>query len=201
MNIYEKLLTMQVELKAPKNMYNSFGKYKYRNAESILEAVKPLADKYKAVLIAFDTIEDRANGTYITAHARLIDAEKPDDVIEVTASAREADQKKGMDTMQITGCASSYARKYALNGLFCIDDTQDSDSLPPDNVRESKPRRQEQQTEQICGHCKKPIVPHVHKGETYSAQRICENTIKLFNMPLCWECMMKAKRKNEEETK
>ena len=90
MNIHEKLIFMQEELKAPKNLYNSFGNYAYRNAESILEAAKPLEKKYSAALIIYDKIEDKAHGTYITAHARLTDAEKPDDYIEVTASAREA---------------------------------------------------------------------------------------------------------------
>lgn len=185
MNIYEKLIAMQEELKAPKNLYNSFGKYAYRNAESILEAAKPLEKKYGAALIVYDKIEDKAHGTYITAHARLTDAEKPDDYIEVTASAREAEQKKGMDTMQITGCASSYARKYALNGLFCIDDTKDSDALPPE---ENAPKK--------CGRCGKTITDKCVKSGTYSAEQIAQNAIRMHGMPLCWDCYLQANKES-----
>lgn len=183
MNIWEKLLAMQIELKAPKNMYNDFGRYSYRNAESILQAAKPLADKYKVCLLIFDTIEDKAHGTYITAHARLVDTEKPEDVVEVTASAREADQKKGMDTMQITGCASSYARKYALNGLFCINDIDDSDALEPE--QETK---QEAKPKYFCNRCGRAITDRVHGGNTYTADQIYKNAMRVHKTPLCWDC-------------
>ena len=132
MNIYEKLLNIQNELKAPKGQYNSFGKYKYRSCEDILEAVKPLCYKYKATLILSDTIRCIGDRYYIEAKARLIDAEqgieKEDTAVSNTALARESLEKKGMDDSQITGTASSYARKYALNGLFNIDDTKDADT-------------------------------------------------------------------------
>ena len=132
MNIYEKLLNIQNELKAPKGQYNSFGKYKYRSCEDILEAVKPLCVKYKATLILSDTIRCIGDRYYIEAKARLIDAEqgieKEDTAVSNTALARESLEKKGMDDSQITGTASSYARKYALNGLFNIDDTKDADT-------------------------------------------------------------------------
>lgn len=132
MNIYEKLLNIQNELKCNKNQYNSFGKYKYRSCEDILEAVKPLCVKYKATLILSDTIRCIGDRYYIEAKARLIDAEqgieKEDTAVSNTALARESLEKKGMDDSQITGTASSYARKYALNGLFNIDDTKDADT-------------------------------------------------------------------------
>ncbi len=138
MNIYEKLSNIQAELKAPKGQFNKFGGYKYRSCEDILEAVKPLCKKYKVVLILDDTLENIGNRYYIKAIAKLIDIEQPyeewgDDIKSVncicnSAYAREEETKKGMDGSQITGTASSYARKYALNGLFNIDDTKDADT-------------------------------------------------------------------------
>lgn len=127
MNIYEKLLNIQNELKAPKGQYNSFGKYKYRSCEDILEAVKPLCFKHKATLVLFDNIIQSGDRFYIQAIAQLIDIENGEK-IEGKALARESQEKKGMDDSQITGTASSYARKYALNGLFNIDDTKDADT-------------------------------------------------------------------------
>lgn len=125
--VYEKLLNIQSELKAPKGQYNSFGKYKYRSCEDILEAVKPLCKKYKAALILSDELECKGERYYIKASARLIDIED-NSFTANTAYAREEQEKKGMDGSQITGTASSYARKYALNGLFNIDDTKDADT-------------------------------------------------------------------------
>lgn len=127
MNIYEKLLNIQTELKAPKSQYNSFGKYKYRSCEDILEAVKPICAKNKATLILSDSLENIGDRYYIKATATLIDVESGEN-LENTAYAREESEKKGMDGSQITGTASSYARKYALNGLFNIDDTKDADT-------------------------------------------------------------------------
>ena len=132
MNIYEKLSNIQNELKAPKGQYNKFGGYKYRSCEDILEAVKPICKKYGAVLVLSDTLVNIGERYYIQATARLTDIEKPsemeDTCISNTAYAREEESKKGMDGSQITGTASSYARKYALNGLFNIDDTKDADT-------------------------------------------------------------------------
>lgn len=127
MTIYEKLAKIQSTLKAPKGQYNVFGKYKYRNCEDILEAVKPLLAEVKAVVIIGDELELIGNRFYVKATARFIDCES-DAQITNSAYAREEDTKKGMDGSQITGASSSYARKYALNGLFCIDDTKDSDT-------------------------------------------------------------------------
>ena len=127
MTIYEKLAKIQSTLKAPKGQYNAFGKYKYRNCEDILEAVKPLLAEVKAVVIIGDELELIGSRFYVKATARFIDCET-DAQITNTAYAREEDTKKGMDGSQITGASSSYARKYALNGLFAIDDTKDSDT-------------------------------------------------------------------------
>ena len=132
MNIYEKLLNIQNELKAPKNQHNKFGNYDFRSAEDILEAVKPICLKYKALLSVNDEIVTVGDRFYVKATAVLIDVDgtKEDKVaqFEVTAYAREEETKKGMDASQVTGATSSYARKYALNGLFCIDDTKDADT-------------------------------------------------------------------------
>lgn len=127
MKIAEKLMRIQTKIKAPKNLYNSFGKYNYRNAESICEAVKPFLDSEKCALTLMDSIEAIGCCVYIKATATLIDCESGSE-IQVSAYAREAWEKKGMDDSQITGTASSYARKYALNGLFLLDDTKDADT-------------------------------------------------------------------------
>lgn len=121
----KELIAIQSELKAPKGNYNSFGKYKYRSAEDILEAVKPLCHKNGCLLTLSDSVEQVGERFYIKATARITNGT---DTLEVSAYAREEETKKGMDESQITGTASSYARKYALNGLFCIDDTKDADT-------------------------------------------------------------------------
>lgn len=127
MNVYEKLIKVQAELKAPKSKFNSFGKYKYRSLEDILEGVKPLLEKNKASLVITDSIEQVGDRYYLKATATFIDTENGESVSN-SALARESADKKGQDDSQITGTASSYARKYALNGLFLIDDTKDADT-------------------------------------------------------------------------
>lgn len=127
MNIYEKLAKVQQELKAPKSNFNRFGNFYYRSLEDIFEGVKPLLKKHKLSLTMHDVPVQIGDRFYIKATATLIDLEDNDD-ISVTAFAREAQQKKGMDDAQVTGATSSYARKYALNGLFLIDDTKDADT-------------------------------------------------------------------------
>lgn len=127
MNLFEKLSAVQTELKAPKGQYNSFGKYKYRSCEDIVEAVKPLLAKHGAVLTITDDVLMVGERHYVRATTHFIDTETGDE-INTTAYAREEETKKGMDGSQVTGASSSYARKYALNALFAIDDTKDSDS-------------------------------------------------------------------------
>lgn len=164
MNIYEKLLEIQNELKAPKSQYNDYGKYNYRNCEDILEAVKPLCKKNKVVLIITDDIENLSERYYVKATARLVDTEKTDSEVKVTAYAREADIKKGMDSSQITGSTSSYARKYALNGLFNIDDTKDSDTTNNEKSNDN--------TDYICCDCKKAFKAIERGGKTYTAEDV-----------------------------
>ena len=133
--VYQKLNAIQTALKAPKSQYNEFGKYKYRKAEDILESVKPLLAQHGCTITCSDELILVGSRYYIKATVTLTDMESGQ-AVSTTAWAREEEDKKGMDGSQITGASSSYARKYALNGLLCIDDTADSDTT---NVGDSKP--------------------------------------------------------------
>lgn len=135
-----KLMNIQQELKAPKVQYNDFGKYAYRSCEDILEAVKPLLKKEKVVLTISDELQYIGNRYYIKATATLIDTES-EATISNSAYAREEETKKGMDGSQITGASSSYARKYALNGLFGIDDNKDSDTTNIQSKEEKEDKK------------------------------------------------------------
>ena len=125
--IYAALMAVQAELKAPKSQHNSFGKYDYRSAEDIIEAVKPLLKENGLFLTMSDDIVQIGDRYYVKATVSVTDIVTGESV-QTSALAREAAQKKGMDESQVTGTASSYARKYALNGLFAIDDTKDADT-------------------------------------------------------------------------
>lgn len=128
MTIYKKLIKVQQELKAPKNQRNTFGNYNYRSAEDILEALKPVLAAHEATVFISDKVVVKENNwAYIEATATFVDIETGESVSS-NGYAREAETKKGMDPSQITGSASSYARKYALNGLLLIDDTRDADT-------------------------------------------------------------------------
>ena len=124
-NFITKMVKIQSELKAPKNQVNSFGKYKYRSCEDIIEAVKPILAKEGLYMNISDEIVEVGNKNYVKAVATIFDGENQ---ISSSAVARESIDKKGMDDAQQTGATSSYARKYALNGLFGIDDTKDADA-------------------------------------------------------------------------
>lgn len=141
MTIHEKMMKIQTTLKAPKNLYNSFSNYKYRNAEGILEAVKPLLEEQKLAMYITDDVIAVGDRVYVKATVKVQDIETEASV-EATALAREALNKKGMDDSQITGTASSYARKYALNGIFLLDDTKDADT--DENQKERKARADKQ---------------------------------------------------------
>lgn len=138
MTIYKKLEKIQKELNAPKSQFNKFGKYNYRNCEDILKAVKPLLDG--CVIIVTDSIEMVGNRIYVKAMAAITDGEHS---IEASAFAREGENKKGMDDAQLTGSTSSYARKYALNGLLLIDDNKDADSGSNNEASTSTPKLDE----------------------------------------------------------
>lgn len=137
MNVFEKLAAVQSALKAPKSQYNAFGKYNYRNCEDIIEAAKPLLKANGLLLTLTDEIVNISDRFYVKATATVTDF-ADEKSISVTAYAREEQEKKGMDGSQVTGASSSYARKYALNGIFAIDDTKDSDTTNTGDAKEQK---------------------------------------------------------------
>lgn len=138
-NVLQKLLKVQLELKAPKNQYNEFGKFYYRSCEDILEGTKPLCEKYNCLILLTDCIKMVGDRIYVEATATFFDIESEECIMSV-ACAREEDKKDKMDRSQTTGSASSYARKYALNGLLQIDDVKDSDGLEPDKQPKPTPK-------------------------------------------------------------
>lgn len=139
--VNQKLTNIQTQIKAPKNLFNKFGGYYYRNAESICEAVKPYLEKEKCSLKIEDDIVQVGERYYVKASATLTDNEDNSSVT-VSAFARESADKKGQDDSQITGSTSSYARKYALNGLFLLDDTKDEDTEELHKEKEQKTKKQ-----------------------------------------------------------
>lgn len=145
MSIYAKLSVIQLNLIAPKNQYNSFGKYNYRSCEDILEGLKPCLQETKTAVTVNDEIVQIGDRYYVKATATLFDCESGESVSN-TAYAREEESKKGMDASQVTGATSSYARKYALNGLFCIDDVKDADTR--DNRQEEAKKQQNEEKQQ-----------------------------------------------------
>ena len=185
MTIYEKLGAIQQALQAPKSQFNEFGKYKYRSCEDVLAALKPLLAENKCVLLLRDDLESKEGRVYIKATASLFDVEAADNgTISAVAFAREEESKKGMDASQVTGAASSYARKYALNGLFCIDDNKDSDFTNQTPKEERKPDETRSQASDFpfCQDCGARIDERVRK---YSVDK--------FGVALCRDCQ---KRRN-----
>lgn len=207
MKLTEKLVAIQAQLKAPKDKTNNFGGYKYRSCESILEAVKPLLQAQGCILTISDEIVESGNRIYVKAKATLSDGEG-----EYTAFgfAREPESKKGMDEPQVTGTASSYARKYALNGLFAIDDTKDADTdeyaketgrtvkSQPAQARKTAPQTSAMSFN--CAVCGQQIMGETINGHTYSGVSIAEQTAKKFGRCLCWTCAQKQgkEKKNAE---
>lgn len=181
----------QSELKAPKNQYNSFGKYNYRSCEDILEAAKPINKKNGLVLLLTDKPVCIGQRYYIEATARLYDIES-EQFIEATASAREADTKKGMDDSQVTGTASSYARKYALNGLYNIDDTKDADT---DAYKKQTTTNTTAAPEYKCSDCGKPFEAFRDptSGKTYTPAEVFQMAKKrnVDGVARCADCRKK----------
>lgn len=170
---------VQFKLKAPKGQVNSFGHYNYRSCEDILEAVKPLLHEAGLTLILSDDVIAVGNRVYVKATATVTDGT---DSVSNTAFAREAETKKGMDDSQVTGTASSYARKYALNGLFCIDDTKDADT--------DEYQRRTQPQPIMCTHCGNPIKPLAKRdGGTMTPADVARWTQREANMTLCGDCL------------
>ena len=150
----KRLLVIQQYLKAPKDQYNSYGEYKYRSAEGILEAVKPLLEETKTVLTITDDMVQLGERYYVVATATLYDAENNKEIHHCTAMAREQEIKKGMDSAQITGSTSSYARKYALNGLFAINDVDDPNAT--NTHGKSEEPEEPKKDKLVCPVCGKP---------------------------------------------
>ena len=180
MGLAEKLLSIQTELKAPKNKENTFGKYKYRSCEDILEAVKPLLKKHNCLLTISDSIENIGERYYIKATTTIRDSENGE-TISNSALARETADKKGQDDSQITGTASSYARKYALNGLFLIDDTKDADTDEAHIEKEarSKGKKTEQKTDEqlnqeMISNVSPDLIPDPNRTPEYRAKKLRE---------------------------
>ena len=165
MAVQEKLKEIQTMLKAPKNLYNSYGGFSYRNAEGIYEAVKPLLNQLNMTLIINDSVQNVGTKNYIKATAYLTDCETGEQLFSC-ALAREAETKKGMDDSQITGTASSYARKYALNGLFLLDDTKDEDSDECRKYKENKSKAESAEPTQPAAF-KPATAQQIHKINEY----------------------------------
>lgn len=188
MTIYKKLADVQQALKAPKDQRNNFGNYNYRSCEGILEAVKPLLAKNGLALTLTDRIVQAGDRIYVEATATLTATDTSDfaETVSVSALAREEENKKGMDTSQITGAASSYARKYALNGLFCIDDNRDSDATNT-HGKDAKP------SVFTCEACGKPITDYTKRdGTVMTAAEFANNSLKKYGKCLCMDCIKKS---------
>ena len=198
-NFTKRVVKAQSEIKAPKNQFNKFGGYKYRSCEDILEAAKPVCAANGLLLTVCDEIVQIGERYYIKATATLRDTES-NEFISNDAYAREAAEKKGQDDSQITGTASSYARKYALNGLFCIDDTKDADT--DEYAKQTKPdvesaKAKVDAPKLTCEKCNKVILGYKGRGgkEVTPEQHIAA-TKKQFGMQLCLDC---AKAMNKEK--
>ena len=172
LKLIDKLIKIQQELKAPKNQFNSFGNYNYRSCEDILEAVKPLLNETQTILRLTDELVQIGERYYVKATAILTDG--TEEVIN-TAFAREEETKKGMDGSQITGASSSYARKYALNGLFLIDDVKDSDTTNKGN---------EQQEEKKASPKQIDILSKYYTGDNLTKLLNSNNIENLEDMPM-----------------
>lgn len=223
MNIYEQLANVQQELKAPKDQRNNFGNYNYRSCEGILEAVKPLLAKNDLALTLTDEMVEVGGRIYVKATATVFPTHdnggvsmaedkievKPYQSVSVVGFAREEENKKGMDQSQITGAASSYARKYALNGLFCIDDNKDSDATnthgkdaqTPAEANKDPVLERAGDTEYfMCVDCHKPAYPFQKKdGSVMAAADMLKMSMRDFGRPLCKDCYKKALNESKNQ--
>ena len=203
MSIYSKLFEIQQNLKAGKGQYNKFGNFHYRSCEDILEAVKPILAQQKAVLILQDELVYNGQRYYIKATACLLDIETGEEV-KSEAYAREEEAKKGMDSSQVTGASSSYARKYALNGLFCIDDNKDSDTTNTygkENQRQTQKSQQQAQNQAqnkyCCEQCGKEFIGFKTQKMAYSPFQEYAERKKKYGKALCNDCLVQGGYKNE----
>lgn len=204
-SIYAALAAVQSELKAPKGQTNTFGGYKYRSCEDILEAVKPILKENGLAMQLFDEPLMVGDWHYIKATALVTDFTGQQ--VSCSAYAREPEQKTKMDAAQVTGTSSSYARKYALNGLFCIDDTKDPDTNEYQaagqqnaaggkrSQKQPAPKPAQEQPAQEkpfgCSCCGKLLQATSYKGKTFTPAETAASTKKKFGRVLCWTCAMK----------
>lgn len=199
MKIYEVLTKIQTELKAPKSQFNKFGKYSYRSCEDILEAVKPLLEKYNVCLTLEDRIKLVGDRYYVMALASLDSVGDSNEGICVQAYAREAAEKKGMDEAQITGAASSYARKYALAGLFLLDDNKDPDAL---NKHGKEPKVADNTDDNplgvACSVCGKMLTAESYDGRDYTVAEIIAACKKRKLEPMHIACMEKIAQEGKD---
>lgn len=192
----QKLISIQAALKAPKGQRNTFGNYNYRSCEDILEALKPLLKQEGLLLTISDSIEFIGNRFYVKATATVADGDK---TVSVTAYAREEETKKGMDGSQITGAASSYARKYALNGLFAIDDTKDADATnkhetsvkPPVTANKPNPSNLPPRPQKTAQAANMSVYKCADCGETIT-EPVAKFSTSKFKRPLCMKCQQKG---------
>lgn len=200
-NFYKRVIAAQCALKAPKNQRNNFGGYNYRSAEDILEAAKPICKQNNLLLTLYDDLRLLGDRYYIQATATLRDTDS-DQLIVVTAYAREADSKKGMDDSQVSGTASSYARKYALNGLFLIDDTKDADTDEyAKQVRKDEPEKKPEPAKKAepakavsftCAECGAVLRPYISTdGKEIGVRHHATGSEKRFGKVLCLDCIEK----------
>lgn len=195
MSIYSKLFEIQQNLKAPKGQYNKFGNFHYRSCEDILEAVKPILAQQRAVVTLYDELVYNGQRYYIKATACLLDIETGEQ-IKSEAYAREEEGKKGMDSSQVTGASSSYARKYALNGLFSIDDNKDSDTTNTYG-KENPQAQNQQQNKYCCERCGKEFKGFKTKNKAYSPLQEYEERKRKYKKALCNDCLVQGGYKNE----
>lgn len=228
LSLFQRLSAVQNELIAPKERNNTFGKYNYRSCEDILQAVKPLLNEYGLILTLSDEIVEISGRFYVKAIAGIGRVEDNGDGLRVTAYARETETKSGMDAAQITGAASSYARKYALNGLFCIDDTKDADTdeyttESTERAKKTVGRKPKAETKPApdaakhaaeiinnaaisgvkCNDCGKIITDAETEKGKFSAASIIASSTKSFGFACCMDCWRiraaELKAKREKE--
>lgn len=176
----EALQTIQSKLKAPKNQFNKFGGYKYRSCEDILEAVKPLLKEAGAQLVISDDITEVGGRIYVKATVTITAGAES---VSATAYAREAETKKGMDESQITGTASSYARKYALNGLFLIDDNADADTEAYSTQQKQEPQQRPAEVDNVAKTFGGTVQQEPKGGKATPAESATINNLLLDKLP------------------
>lgn len=194
MSVYSKLATIQQNLRVGKKQNNDYGGFNYRTCSDILSALKPFLLEHQVALTMTDSLEIGNNRNYIRATVSLIDVETGEAVTS-TALARETEQKKKMDEAQLTGSSSSYARKYALCGLLCIDDNADIDSWDNSQTNNNQQPQQQYQQQQyqpqqiLCQQCGNGISDTQVNGKNFTTQQIIQNSMQKHGKPLCMHCM------------